>query len=70
MNRLNNRIDATAREQGFILVGFARLRELPRESFCRGWLADDRAGEMDYLAGAPGRRDAIAPAARVRRLRA
>jgi epoxyqueuosine reductase len=53
---LNDRIDAAAREQGFVLVGFARLRELPRESFYRDWLADGRAGEMDYLAREPERR--------------
>ncbi|MGD0073015.1 MAG: tRNA epoxyqueuosine(34) reductase QueG [Candidatus Binataceae bacterium] len=56
MNSLNHRIDAAARAQGFVLVGFARLRELPRESFYRGWLADGRSGEMDYLAREPERR--------------
>ena len=56
MSSLNDRIDAAAREQGFVLVGFARLRELPRETFFRQWLADGRAGEMDYLAREPERR--------------
>jgi len=56
VNSLNGKIDAAARGQGFALVGFARLRELPRESFYREWLADGRAGEMAYLAREPERR--------------
>ena len=56
MNSLNGKIDAAAREQGFALVGFARLRELPRESFYGEWLAQGRAGEMAYLAREPERR--------------
>lgn len=45
-----------ARAQGFVLVGFARLGKLPREAFYRNWLAEGRAGEMDYLAREPERR--------------
>ncbi|HTY53704.1 MAG TPA: tRNA epoxyqueuosine(34) reductase QueG [Candidatus Binataceae bacterium] len=56
MNSLNHRIDEAARRHGFVLVGFSRLRELPREAFYREWLANGRAGEMDYLAREPERR--------------
>ncbi len=56
MSALNDRIIEAARAQGFVLVGFARLGKLPREAFYRDWLAEGRAGEMDYLAREPERR--------------
>jgi len=50
-------IAEAAREQGFILTGFARLRRLERcEEFYSRWLADGRHGAMEYLAREPERR--------------
>jgi len=56
MTGLENEIAAAGRAQGFILVGFAALRELPRREFYSRWLADERHGEMAYLAREPERR--------------
>jgi epoxyqueuosine reductase len=43
--------------QGFVLVGFARLRQLTeRENFCRRWLDDGGHSSMAYLAREPERR--------------
>src|SRR5271169_6182001 len=56
VNGLENKIAAAARAQGFTLVGFAALRELPRAEFYSRWLADQRHGEMAYLAREPERR--------------
>ncbi len=56
MTGLEKEIAAAAQAQGFILVGFAALRELPREEFYSRWLADGRHGEMAYLAREPERR--------------
>ncbi len=56
MTGLENEIAAAARARGFILVGFAALRELPRAEFYSRWLADGRHGEMAYLAREPERR--------------
>ncbi|MGH7864347.1 MAG: tRNA epoxyqueuosine(34) reductase QueG [Candidatus Binataceae bacterium] len=57
MPDLNHNIATIAREQGFALVGFARLRRLShREDFYRNWLDDGRAADMSYLARAPERR--------------
>jgi epoxyqueuosine reductase len=54
---LNRIIEDAAREHGFAMVGFARLRRLDeREDFYRGWLDDGRAGTMSYLAREPERR--------------
>lgn len=55
-NGLQAEIGAAARELGFVLVGFAPLRPLPREDFYARWLAEGRHGEMAYLARAPERR--------------
>jgi epoxyqueuosine reductase len=50
-------IAATAREQGFILTGFAPLRSLKdREAFFDQWLAEGRAADMTWLAREPERR--------------
>ena len=50
-------IAATAREQGFILTGFAPLRTLnDRTEFFDQWLAEGRAAEMNWLAREPERR--------------
>ncbi|MGA7873177.1 MAG: tRNA epoxyqueuosine(34) reductase QueG, partial [Candidatus Binatus sp.] len=44
-------------EQGFVLVGFARLRQLDeREAFYRQWLAEGGHATMAYLAREPERR--------------
>jgi epoxyqueuosine reductase len=56
MTGLENEISAAARAQGFVLVGFAPLRELPRQEFYSRWLDAGRHGEMAYLARAPERR--------------
>src|SRR5260370_3693183 len=56
MTGLEDEIAAAARGQGFVLVGFAALRGLPREEFYSGWLAEGRQGEMAYLAREPERR--------------
>jgi len=53
---LEQEITAAAQAQGFVLVGFAALRGLPREEFYGQWLADGRHGEMAYLAREPERR--------------
>ncbi len=46
-----------ANELGFVLVGFARLRQLKeRESFYRRWLDGGGHATMDYLAREPERR--------------
>jgi epoxyqueuosine reductase len=56
MTGLENEISSAAQAQGFVLVGFAPLRELPREDFYARWLAEGRHGEMAYLARGPERR--------------
>ncbi len=57
MSNHNENIATAAHEQGFALVGFARLRRLShREDFYRNWLADGRAADMAYLAREPERR--------------
>lgn len=57
MDRLTDLIVSAARDQGFILVGFAALRRLAhREPFLRAWLDAGRAGEMAYLERDPERR--------------
>jgi epoxyqueuosine reductase len=54
---LNRIVEDAAREQGFAMVGFARIRRLEwREDFYRGWLEDGRSGTMTYLAREPERR--------------
>ncbi len=53
---LEKELTSVARSQGFALIGFARLRPLPRDKFYARWLADGRAGEMGYLAREPERR--------------
>jgi|SRR5579875_235987 len=53
---LESEIEALARSEGFVNIGFARLGLLPRESFYRQWLAAGRHGEMGYLAREPERR--------------
>jgi epoxyqueuosine reductase len=46
-----------AHDQGFVLVGFARLRPLAeREDFYRQWLTDGGNASMTYLARDPDRR--------------
>src|ERR1700732_2890307 len=46
-----------AHDQGFVLVGFARLRPLAeREDFYRQWLAGGGNASMTYRAREPGRR--------------
>jgi epoxyqueuosine reductase len=53
----NRAVIAAAREQGFALVGFARIRRLEeREEFFHRWLGDGRHGAMGYLARDPERR--------------
>jgi epoxyqueuosine reductase len=50
-------VEDSARQHGFAMVGFARVRRLDeREDFYRGWLDDGRAGAMSYLAREPERR--------------
>jgi epoxyqueuosine reductase len=56
MTALESEIAAAAREQGFVLVGFSRLRRLEREQFYSRWLADGHHGEMAWLAREPQRR--------------
>ena len=57
MPNFNQIVTATAREQGFAMVGFAALRPLDeRREFYREWLDDGRHGAMDYLAREPERR--------------
>ena len=57
MQALEDKITAAANEEGFILVGFARLEPLhAREAFFRGWIDEGRAGDMGWLAREPERR--------------
>ncbi len=56
MGALEREIAAAAREQGFALVGFSRIQPLPREQFYTRWLAQQRHGEMAWLAREPQRR--------------
>ncbi len=57
MNSIEQVIATLAREQGFILIAFARIRRLTeRGDFYAQWLAEDRHGEMAYLARDPERR--------------
>jgi epoxyqueuosine reductase len=57
MTALEKRIAASARQQGFILTGFASLRPLPeRREFFAQWLAEGRAADMGWLAREPERR--------------
>src|SRR5690349_3554597 len=53
---LEGEIAASARERGFVLVGFALLRRLDREDFYSRWLENQRHGEMAWLARDPRRR--------------
>jgi epoxyqueuosine reductase len=53
----NQIVTATARDQGFAMVGFAALRPLDeRREFYHQWLHDVRHGAMGYLAREPERR--------------
>lgn len=53
----NTAIIAAAREQGFVLAGFAHIRPLDqRKEFIRRWFADGRHDAMAYLACEPERR--------------
>ncbi len=57
MPELEQTVTDAARREGFVLVGFARLRRLSeREPFYAQWLTDGRAGTMSYLARDPERR--------------
>ncbi len=57
MARLEDNLIRAAHEQGFILVGFARVRRLDeRAEFFDRWLAEGRHGEMGWLARDPERR--------------
>ncbi len=57
MNVSRETLARTARELGFGLVGFSRLRRLEeREDFYHRWLADRGHATMDYLAREPERR--------------
>jgi epoxyqueuosine reductase len=57
MGGLEKRLADSALRLGFALVGFAPLRRLSnREAFFRQWLADGRAGEMEWLGRQPERR--------------
>ncbi|MBF6560921.1 MAG: tRNA epoxyqueuosine(34) reductase QueG [Candidatus Binataceae bacterium] len=57
MTELEHRIASSARDQGFILAGFAALRRLDeRAGFFVQWLAEGRAAEMGWLAREPARR--------------
>jgi epoxyqueuosine reductase len=54
MDFLRETLTRAAHEQGFVLVGFARLRPLAhREDFYRRWLADGGNASMTYLAKEP-----------------
>jgi epoxyqueuosine reductase len=54
MDFLRETLMRVAHEQGFVLVGFARLRKLAdREDFYRRWLADGGNASMTYLAKDP-----------------
>jgi epoxyqueuosine reductase len=57
VNHLETIVRATSNAQGFVMVGFARLRRLgDREEFFRRWIADGRPSEMNWLAREPERR--------------
>ena len=57
MARLEETLTAVAHEQGFVLVGFARLRRLDnRAEFFNRWLTEGRQGEMGWLGRDPERR--------------
>jgi epoxyqueuosine reductase len=57
MTAIEERIAESAREQGFILTGFAPLRSLAnRSEFFGRWIAEGRAAEMGWLAREPERR--------------
>ena len=57
MLNFNKIVTATAREQGFAMVGFAAIRPLDeRRDFYRQWLGDGHHGAMGYLAREPKRR--------------
>src|SRR5271165_5497393 len=57
MDFLRETLTRAAHELGFVLVGFARLRQLKeRESFYRQWLDDGGHATMAYLAREPERR--------------
>src|SRR5208282_3457967 len=54
MDFLRETLTRAAQEQGFVLVGFARLHTLSdREEFYRRWLADSGNASMTYLAKEP-----------------
>jgi epoxyqueuosine reductase len=44
-------IEELAPGQGFDLAGVARIEEFPELQRFEGWIAEERAGEMKYLAG-------------------
>lgn len=57
MGKLEETLVRAAHEQGFILVGFARVRRLDeRAEFFHRWLDEGRQGEMSWLARDPERR--------------
>ncbi len=57
MDFLRETLTRAAHELGFVLVGFARLRQLhEREAFYRQWLAGGGHATMAYLAREPERR--------------
>jgi epoxyqueuosine reductase len=56
MKRLEDLTCEAAYGAGFAMVGFARVRRLPRERFFSDWLDGGRAGQMTYLAREPERR--------------
>jgi epoxyqueuosine reductase len=57
MARLEEVLTAEARQQGFVLVGFAPLRRLDdRAEFFNRWLGEGRQGEMGWLGRDPERR--------------
>ena len=57
MAALEEIVTRAAQDQGFVLVGFARVRRLDeRAGFLRQWLDDERHGEMGWLARDPERR--------------
>ncbi|HVN64388.1 MAG TPA: QueG-associated DUF1730 domain-containing protein, partial [Candidatus Binataceae bacterium] len=54
---MTSAIIEAATSQGFMLVGFSRLRRLrEREDFYREWLAGRHHATMSYLAREPARR--------------
>ena len=57
MRTIEETVVSSAREQGFILTGFASLRVLrERREFFARWLAEGRAADMGWLARYPERR--------------